>query len=166
MKKLLTSFLVSAFLALPVHAASYPDVAKDHLNFNAIEYLDDQEIINGYTDGTFGPDNSVTRAEAMKIILNALGIQVENNLDPEFDDVTENDWFFDYVMTAYQKGIVSGYDDGDFKPNDEVNLAETLKILLLAAEVNLEDEVSIDVFNDVDKDSWFAASMIYARDMN
>ena len=102
----------------------------------------------------------------MKIILNALGIQVENNLDPEFDDVTENDWFFDYVMTAYQKGIVSGYDAGDFKPNDEVNLAETLKILLLAADVDLEDEVSFDVFNDVDKDSWFAASMLYARDMN
>ena len=166
MKKLSTSFLISVFLTLPVYAGSYPDVAEDHENFDAIEYLDDNDIVNGYEDGTFGPDNSVTRAEAMKIILNALEIDIEGDLDETFPDVTIEDWFFDYVMTAYEKDIVSGYGDGDFKPNDEVNLAETLKMLILAAEIDLDDDINHDVFNDVDEDDWFAAAMLYARDMN
>ena len=94
MKKLLISFFVSIFLSLPVLAASYPDVAIDHENFDAIEYLDEQNVINGYTDGTFGPDNTVTRAEAMKIILNALNVEIEMDLDSFFPDVKEDDWFF------------------------------------------------------------------------
>ena len=86
MKKLCTSLMISVFLTLPVYAGSYPDVAEDHENFDAIEYLDDNEIVNGYEDGTFGPNNSVTRAEAMKIILSALNIEVESNLDEIFPD--------------------------------------------------------------------------------
>jgi len=69
-------------------------------------------------------------------------------------------------MTAYEKDIVSGYGDGDFKPNDDVNLAETLKMLILAAEIDLDDDINHNVFNDVDEDDWFAAAMLYARDMN
>ncbi len=166
MKKLLVSFLFSIFFTLPVYAGSYPDVAEDHENFDAIEYLDDHDVINGYEDGTFGPDNSVTRAEAIKIILNALEIETESGLDEFFPDVETADWFFDHVMTAYENDYVSGYNDGEFKPSDEVSLSETLKILLLAADVELEDNISTDVFNDVDNDDWFASHMLYAKEMN
>ncbi len=166
MKKLFIAFLISVFLTLPVYANSYPDVSEDHENFYAIEYLDDHNVINGYENGTFGPENSVTRAEAMKIILNALNVEIKTGITEFFPDVTAINWFFDHVMTAYENNIINGYDNGEFKPDNDVNLAETLKMLLLTAETDLEENVDFNVFNDVNKNDWFAPHMLYAKDMN
>ncbi len=147
-------------------AASFPDVPEDHVNYEAIEYLDEAGVINGYEDGTFGPDNQVNRAEAMKMILVALGVSVEGSFEVGFDDVTEADWFFNYVMKAAELEIVGGYDDGEFKPGNAVNLAETLKMLLLTAGVEVVESVDYDLFSDVSSDAWFAPHVLYARDKN
>jgi hypothetical protein len=166
MKRLLSFLLTFALFSMPVFAGSFPDVPEDHPNYEAIELLDDRDIVSGYEDKTFGPENLVNRAEAMKMIIEALEIDTNSDYSPEFDDVNEDDWHFKYVMTAKELGIVEGYDDGEFKPGDAVNLAETLKMLLLAAEVELEEKVEYDLFTDVDNDAWFAPHMAYAREKN
>lgn len=165
MKKIVFATLVLFLLSGNVLAASFPDVPEDHKNYEAIEFLDFNEIINGYTDGTFNPDGLVNRAESIKIIVGAIGIDFKGTYEVLFPDVPADQWFFDYVMAAQKAGIVSGYQDGKFRPADSVNLAETLKILFEAADVSLP-EVTNDVFVDVPKDAWFAPYIMYARNHN
>lgn len=168
MKKIL--LLISLFLFLisiasTAFAASYPDVPEDHPNYQAIEYLDESQIINGYEDGTFGPDNLVNRAEASKIIIGSLNIPHEESYAEIFPDVKKDQWFFPYIMSAQKNGFVNGYADNTFKPGDTVNLAETLKILVLTSKVKLP-EVTADVFIDVPAKEWYAPYMLYARNHN
>ena len=165
MKKFFLIFLSLLFFSTPAFAASFPDVPEDHDNYEAIEFLDYNEIISGYEDGTFAPDGLVNRAEALKIIVGATGMKYDGNYSVLFPDVTKDQWFFPYVMAGEKADIVNGYDDGNFKPEETINLAETLKILILSAKVQLPstDEA---VFVDVPGDSWFAPHLLYARNSN
>ncbi|MBL4694580.1 S-layer homology domain-containing protein [Candidatus Gracilibacteria bacterium] len=165
MKKFLLFLSLFSLFSVPAMAQSFPDVPEDHANYAAIEFLDERGIISGYDDGTFGPDNLVNRAEAVTIIVGALDISHEGDYDVLFPDVVKDQWFFDFVMSAQKIGFVNGYDDGNFEPADEVNLAESLKILTQAAEVELP-EVDQKVFMDVPADIWFAPHALYARSNN
>lgn len=165
MKKSLLFLIVFLLGSLPVFAASFPDVAKDHKNYDAIEYLDEHQIINGYKDGTFGPDNLLNRAEAMKIITLAFDIKTDAEYEVLFPDVLKEDWFFPYVMSAQKNGIIKGYENGKFKPANSINLAETLKMLIASSAVELP-ATSDGIFADVKSTDWFAPYMLYARNHN
>lgn len=166
MKKILSFVTIFLTFSLLAFAASFPDVAEDHKNFAAIEYLDEKGIVVGYTDATFKPENSVTRAEAAKMIAEAFAIKHEGDYEALFEDVKKGDWFFEYVMALQKEGIVSGHSEGIFKPNNPVNLAETLKMVLMAAKTNLPATVSGKVFLDVESDAWYSAHALYARNYN
>lgn len=172
MKRVLFLFGLFVLMSMSVivtatagHAGSFPDVPEDHENYEAIEYLDTNSVINGYQDGTFGPEDLVTRAQAMKIVVGALGIDFGKTYSQDFPDVLSDKWYFPYVMAGFETGIINGYDDGTFKPGDNVNLAELLKIIVLAANVELPT-VESDVFADVSADLWYAPHALYARNNN
>lgn len=152
-------------MSLPVMAAAFPDVPEDHENYEAIEYLNANSVISGYQDGTFGPEDLVTRAQAMKIVVGALGIDFSGTYNQDFPDVFDSEWYFPYVMAGAEEGIINGYDDGTFRPGDNVNLAELLKIIVLAADVELS-EVENDLFADVPAEEWYAPHALYARNNN
>lgn len=166
MKKFLHLLVVFLLLSNTVSAASFPDVSQDHLNYEAIEYLDEKGIVKGYENGTFGPNDLVTRAQALKMIILAFGIQYDGNYELEFSDVNKDAWFFSFVMAAKQAEFINGYENGTFKPNDPVNLAQTLKMVLLTAKVDLPQGLTADVFTDVPKDQWYASYASYARQKN
>lgn len=160
-------FLLAMFIGtFPALAGAFPDVPDDHQNFNAIEFLDSNQIIGGYTDGTFKPDKFVNRAEAAKIIIGAFDIAHDGNYEILFPDVPKDQWFFKYVMGGREAGILSGYSNGKFKPEDTVNLAETLKMMFLASKIELPVEVLDNVFNDVQKAVWYGKHALYAREKN
>ncbi len=166
MKKfLIFCFVFTLSLGSAYATGSFPDVPKDHKNYEAIEYLDNEQIINGYEDGTFGPDNLVNRAEAMKMISVAFEVDIAGEYEILFPDVVKEDWFFPYVMAAQKAEIVKGYDDGKFKPEESVNLAETMKMMMLAAKVELPAAVG-NIFSDVEEEDWFYPYMLFARDKN
>jgi hypothetical protein len=167
MKKLwIASALALLLFSLPAHAA-FSDVGNVHPNRTAIDSLVDQQILEGYEDNTFLPDQAVNRAEAVKIVLLGMGIEVEESSISGLllEDVQESDWFFPYVSTAVSKGILNGYDDGTFRPGQTVNRAEALKMLTLAAEVSLEESASVP-YVDVDDEAWFAPYASYAWQWN
>lgn len=161
----LLTVLVLGLTGTIANAASFPDVSEDHKNYEAIEYLDSKQIINGYKDGTFGPANLLNRAEAIKIIVGAMNINHDEEYDILFPDVKKEEWFFEFIMAAQKAGIVNGYKDGKFRPGESVNLAETLKMLFVAAKIELPAP-DADVFMDAKKDIWFAPYMLYARNNN
>jgi len=133
-------------------------------NQEAIEYLYDAGVISGYPDGTFQPDNTVNRAELLKILVGGKGVtpSLEEYSDC-FPDVT-TDWYAPYVCYAKSEGWVDGYPDGTFKPESEVNKVEAIKMLVNSQGYSISEEVSEPPFDDVSTSEWFAPYVEVAKD--
>lgn len=144
----------------------FKDVGVSDDSYKAISFLKKYGIINGYPDGTFRPDSIVSRVEALKFILEATNETLVSNGKLPFKDTLSLAWYTDYVATAYDKSIVKGYPDLTFKPANTVNRAEFLKMLLVSMDFQIPDTVSVDVFNDVKMNSWYAPYVKFARDAN
>lgn len=168
MKKILSTLLLALTVFVGSVSADFSDVSTAHTHYAAITSLVEQDILQGYEGGTFQPGNEVNRAEALKIILLGTGVEVtgESTAGILFSDVSEDDWFFDYVSTAVSLGIIQGYDDGTFKPEQTVNRAEAMKMLLAAAEVEVSGEQGSAAFLDTPVSAWFSGYSSYAKTWN
>jgi len=80
-------------------------------------------MISGYPDGTFKPDNLVTRAEISTMISRARDWSF-TDVSSDFPDVPPTHWSYPYVMAVKEKGVVGGYPDGTFKPDNQATRAE------------------------------------------
>ncbi len=150
--------------------AAFSDVSPSHNNYQAITYLNEKGIIQGYEDGTFRPDQPVNRAEAIKIIILPLYAELLNPETNPFPDVTTDLWFAKYVAKAKDAGVVSGDGvTGNFEGARTVNLVEYLKMILLAYKINLTNYQNPTevLFNDVqDLNQWFIPYLYYAATTN
>lgn len=118
-------------------AGEFSDVSSSHPYIAAIRWGKESGVLSGYPDGTFQPNRTVNRAEFLKIVLAAEGDDVASASDPTgFRDVNENAWYAPYIRYAKQQGIVQGYPDGSFKPEQAVNFAEALKMAYVALEIS------------------------------
>jgi len=134
MKKFFTLLVSIAMLLaiLTIANASFSDVTTNHINATAIEFVQNEGIVAGYSDSTFRPDTTINRAELTKIIIesNFTKEEIENCNDRNnFSDVQSSDWFANYICLAKNKGIIAGYSDGNFRPATQVNFAEAAKII-------------------------------------
>jgi len=119
---------------------SFSDVASSHPYISAIEWGKNSNVLSGYPDGTFQPDKNVNRAELLKIMLAAKGIDTTSASVPSgFFDVDENAWYAPYIRFAKHEGIVQGYEDRTFRPNQTVNFAEALKMAYLIYGIDTQD---------------------------
>lgn len=122
-----------------------------------LQEMKEQGIMTGYTGGDMKPNQAITRAELTKMVLKAIsettsGVQYSSL----FSDVSTSDWFWSYVLKAESLGIVSGYSDGTFGPNNSINRAEALKIILEAFDVSLVSSDAVgNTFNDVSSSDWY-----------
>lgn len=106
--------------------------------------------ISGYADGTFKPNNNITRAEFATALVKALGLEVKSG--KVFAD-TENHWAKDYISTAYANGILSGYDETTFGTNDFITREQMAVMVVKAA--SLENTTVQNKFaDDRDISSW------------
>lgn len=108
---------------------SFTDVSKSDWFADYVDELAEEGILSGYDDGTFRPEQEITRAELTKVAVVAFELPIIDE-DAGFSDVSEDDWFAPYINTAAYYGFINGYDDGTFKPNDTINRAETAKVLV------------------------------------
>jgi hypothetical protein len=88
--------------------------------------------ISGYPDGTFKPDNQITRAEFCAIMDKALNLTTYPQQTPTFTDVNTGAWYDQAVETAVYAGIAKGYGDGAFRPNAPISRQEMACILVQA----------------------------------
>ena len=114
---------------------SFIDVAESNSYCKAIEWAEKEGIVKGYGDDTFRPNQGINRAEALKVIMEALDVKSLDytNGSLGFWDVNPYDWYAGYLQTALSLGIVQGYSDGSFKPYASVNRIEALKMMLETA---------------------------------
>ncbi len=127
-------FWVTAFtpVGVPVLGESthFSDLVEGNAFEPAVHYWLDQGVITGYPDGTFKPNQNVSRAEALKLILESNDVSSDNGVEGvTFSDVPSDAWFTPFVTKALDEGWIGGYPDGTFKPNETVNRVEALKIL-------------------------------------
>jgi len=123
---ILQPLLLLLLLTPAVTEAGFSDVSVHHTNTAAIEYVQEQGIVRGYPDGTFGPSRSINRAEFTKIIIESLYDSPSGTNC--FPDVG-TEWFAEYVCYAKTLGIIGGYPDGTFQPGRPVQFAEAAKII-------------------------------------
>jgi len=141
LKKVLSAVIAMA-LAFSLVPASFAakvtlsDVADTASYATAVNTLVALKVINGYEDGTFLPDNKITRAEATKVMVAAL-----NQLDAaegmkgatQFTDVeSRHEWATGYINAGVQNGYINGMGDGTFAPDAEVTYAQMVKMLVSA----------------------------------
>lgn len=145
--------------------AEFKDM-ENHWARNYAESLYRKGMVKGRSKGEFAPDENLTRAEFLKIALKAIGAETENPdeiEDTPFRDVTLYAWYLPYVKTAKDLGLVRGYPDGTFKPEQFINRAEAIKILISAfnfdmesrTEDNPETETSRGKFKDLLTNEWY-----------
>lgn len=113
-------------------AQRFSDVPLDSTYASYIETAVAQGVVGGYPDGTFRPNDPVTRAQAVKMIMVAHGWTPELPSSPTFVDIPTGHWAFGYVEGAYSHGIIAGYPDGTFRPQDSITRAQVAKTLTLA----------------------------------
>ncbi len=183
MKKLIPLILLVTILVTAIAPASFAeesstesgitvvdvgftDVPMDHDYNAAISLLREKGILDGYDDGTFKPENSINRAEVLKVIFVGSAIPTPEELgELTFEDVAEDAWFAPFVAKGYELGIVKGDGvDGLFHGERGVNKAEFLKMLLEANQLKQEvlDAVPSSGALDVPEDAWYASYMNYA----
>lgn len=109
----------------------YTDAPFTPAESAGISLLTEIGAVSGYPDGSFQPSRTLNRAEFLKIALASFPKVRVSASDAQncFPDVQKNQWFSQYVCLAKKRGIISGYPDGQFKPERSVNYAEALKIL-------------------------------------
>lgn len=105
----------------------FTDIDASAWYAEAVNTIASAGYIKGYEDNTFRPDNYITRAEFLAILLR--GNDVEKFVELPFSDVTGTEWSADYLYTAYNKGLISGYEDGTLRPDACITRAEAVTIL-------------------------------------
>ncbi|PKL36549.1 hypothetical protein CVV38_01450 [Candidatus Peregrinibacteria bacterium HGW-Peregrinibacteria-1] len=139
---------------------SFDDV-NGHWGEMYIEKLREKGVVQGKRPGVFAPDDAVTRAELLKMMMEAYELSVPTPTASSFSDVELTGWFASYVEAAKSMGFIEGYADGSFRPNHTVNRVEALAIILKSSELSLDYSKAF-VFPDTAAGSWYSDLVSFA----
>ena len=137
--------VISAVIAMAIAGSMIPaslaakveltDVADTASYATAVKTLVALDIINGYEDDTFRPDNEITRAEAAKVVVAALNMTEVANGKPGatgFVDVADDFWANGFINVGVDEDIINGREGNTFAPAANVTIAEMAKMLVVA----------------------------------
>lgn len=137
MKKIYHSLfagLLAALLVLNVPLCGAADTGNGKID-TAVSALSGLGIMRGYEDGSFHTEKEVTRMEFVTLVLRAMGIGdivAGDGQQSSFPDVDASSWGAGAVETAVAMGLINGYDNGCFGPNDSVTMNQAIKIMVCA----------------------------------
>lgn len=128
MKIVIVAFGIPIVTGGPQH---FSDVPPSNPFYAYIQTAFSDNLIGGYSDGTFRPNDNITRAQVAKVAVLASGEDLYIPATATFSDVPVGSAFFMFVETAYANGMLNGYADHTFHPNDEATRGEISKIVNL-----------------------------------
>ena len=137
MKKQMTAFIICAIFCLsllpcPAAASSFSDISDDTTALAAAA-LQGLGVVSGTGGGCFEPDSFLTRAELCTMAVNAMGLGDKVSTYSRktlFSDVPSSAWYNGYINLAYSEGLINGYGNGTFGPNDTVTYGQAAAIML------------------------------------
>ena len=135
---------------------------KDGWYERYINYMTEKGLMDGYPDGSFKPNQALTRAELAKIVAESLrDYEGDTSEGTPFKDI-DNHWGEGYIAKLYFKEIISGNGDGKYRPEDNVTRAEAAKIFNIFFERGIDSEgleglsnpENIEKFPDLSENHW------------
>ena len=144
----------------------FSDINSSYWAYDAIQDVVKRKIVNGYSDGSFGPDKPLTRAETTKVITLATTSyrpSTESGSIAPFGDVDNKDTLLPFIQYAYSHKMIKGYNDRTFRPTKSVSRAEFLKIFIIASNNQLQDYNIGEAFLDVSPNHELAPYIYSAR---
>lgn len=107
----------------------FTDLDPSHFAYDAIINLYERNIISGYGNGKFGPNDSVTRGQAAKMLAQVLELNTESVVNPNFKDVNRTDPFYKYIAALANAGVINGFVDQTYRPNEPITRGQMATIL-------------------------------------
>lgn len=158
----LTSDTLAAGVSLP---SAFPDTST-HWAKRYIDALAAQNIISGFPeDGSFRPEDPVTRVQFAAIVNKAFASAPTQRPTASFQDVATNFWGLQPIQAAYQKGFMSGYPEGTFKPDQRIPRLQVLVALSSGLGLPNVDPGVLSVFQDAAQiPGWAAGTVAAATD--
>ena len=152
MKRKLTALLAAAALcltmAVPAFAAdkTFPDVTGRDWCYTQVMQAAKSGLMNGYADGQFGKNDPITRGQMVQILYNYYG--EDSGTNSGFSDVPSSAWYAKAVTWASKNGVVSGYSNGTFGPNNQLTREQMVTILYNVAGRPATNTSALAQFND------------------
>jgi len=146
-------------------SSTFPDVNISDWFYSAVMYAYDNEIMEGFPDGTFGPNETLTRAQVVTILYRLEGAPSVADLENPFSDVAAGQWWYDQIVWAADAGVSDGFPDGTFRGNDPVT-KEQLAAFIARAQVAADKipepvvDAAFSVWPDLDSISSWAVEAV------
>ncbi|SMB87821.1 Ig-like domain (group 3) [Desulfonispora thiosulfatigenes DSM 11270] len=137
-------FMILTMIPLEASAFTLSDISN-HWAKNTINQWIDKNLVNGYPDGTFRPDKSITRAEFMALVNKSFGFTNEVNID--YVDVPKDAWYQSTVARAKAAGYIGGYPDASMRPENLISRQEAASIVAKIKGLN-HDLNAANIFSD------------------
>ena len=141
----------------------FPDV-KGHWSEEYVNYLKTKNVLNGDSNGNFNPQQNITRAEFLAMIVRVMNFE-ECEYKLSFSDVSPGDWFAKIVQSGLENGLISA--DETFRPNESITRQEMAKIISVAAQKSQkynDTQIEKSSFADLgDIASWAVEYVDYAH---
>ena len=137
----------------------FDDVNVENWYYDAVNYLANNNIINGSGNNQFNPLNNITRADFLIMVMRSYNFEIKSNLSDNFTDAG-NKYYSDYLATAKELGIVSGVGNNRFLPESNVTREDMIvilyRILLKIDKLPNEEIYNFDEFNDINEINSYA----------
>lgn len=150
-----SSMVVPSGMNVHAEQEAFSDVSKDAFYYEAVQNLAARGIINGFQDGTFRPNERVTRGQAAVMLASVLNLNTQNVNNPGFKDVPTNSWYYHSIAELVNAGIITGFSDKTFKPNEALTRAQVAAIISLGFQLT-ENKQAVATFKDISSTDWYA----------
>ncbi|MNO29393.1 Endo-1,4-beta-xylanase A precursor [compost metagenome] len=162
------SSLTNSTYAIVSHPVEFKDMAG-HWAKNAVNDLGARLVVSGSGNGFFLPGREMTRAEFAAVLVRGLGLQAAGSTTP-FTDVSSSDWYSSAVQTASRYQLITGFEDGSFRPEDSITREQAMTMMaqamrltgLSAGNTGSGAAELLRGFTDADEASAWAAGSIAA----
>ncbi len=143
----------------------FPDVHAGYWSTHDIEYMADKDIVYGYPDGEFKPKRHLTRAEFAALIFRFTEMEMADIENP-FTDFDESHWASDEILALTSSGLIEGYPDKTYKPENNITRAEVMTVInKLLGRKPLESYVKsleFNPYNDLYESKWYYVTVLEA----
>jgi hypothetical protein len=146
-----------------IRLVKFADVPENHWALTPIEQLATTGLIEGYPNGTFQPERALSRAELATLLVKSKGIEPPAITEKAFKDVPPSHWAARYVKGALTMGLVKGYPDKTFKPNNKITRTEGVVVLTRFGNIPQPAALTAGPYPDLTARHWASPFIAAAR---
>ena len=157
-------YILEAVDLLQLRLISFTDVDNDYWASLQVSQLSTLGLINGYPNGKFKPEDYITRAELSTMLSKARNANPIGKPVSLFKDLDVDHWANSFVNGSYALGLVTGYPDGKFEPNENITRAEGIALIARFDGIKIPEKIKKRPFSDIPISHWGAPAIAVAKE--